>query len=86
MTVRLKPEVSEKLEALARDMKRSKAYLANEAIEAYVDVNSWQIARIKEALAEDAAGGPGAPHEQVVEWVESWGTDHELPMPKPKTS
>src|SRR6266403_4078835 len=47
MTVRLKPEVSERLEMLARDTKRSKAYLASEAIEAYVELNSWQVAHIK---------------------------------------
>jgi len=34
MTVRLKPEVSERLEMLARDTKRSKAYLSSEAIDA----------------------------------------------------
>jgi len=77
MTVRLKPEVSDKLEVLARDMKRSKAYLASEAIEAYVDVNSWRIAHIKEALEEDRADRPGISHEEVVEWMNSWGTGHE---------
>jgi len=86
MTVRLRPEVSEKLEALARDMKRSKAYLASEAIEVFVDVNIWQIAHIKQALEEDGTGAPGIAHEEVVEWMESWGTDHEVPMPKPKAS
>lgn len=86
MTVRLKPEVSEKLEALARDMKRSKAYLASEAIEAYVDINAWQVAHIKEALDEDELDTPGVPDEEVVAWMESWGTDQELPPPKPKRS
>jgi predicted transcriptional regulator len=86
MTVRLKPEVSEKLEMLARDVKRSKAYLASEAIEAYVDLNSWQIAHIKDALDEEESGARGVPHEKVVDWIESWGTDRERPMPKPETS
>src|SRR5437588_419431 len=86
MTVRLNPEVSEKLEALARNMKRSKGYLASEAIETYVDLNAWQVAHIKEALEEDESGAPGVPHQQVVAWMESWGTDHELPPPKPKRS
>ena len=47
MTVRLPPEVSDKLEALARDTKRSKSYLAGEAIASYVEMNAWQVARIK---------------------------------------
>ena len=86
MAVRLKPEVSEKLEALARDMKRTKAYLASAAIEVYVDLNAWQVAHIKEALEEDESGAPGVQHEEVVAWMGSWGTDHEFPPPAPKRS
>jgi RHH-type transcriptional regulator, rel operon repressor / antitoxin RelB len=84
MTVRLTPELSEKLDALARDAKRSKSYLAGEAIAAYVEMNAWQIARIKEALDEARSGASGVSHEEVVRWMESWGTDHELPRPSPK--
>ena len=86
MTVRLKPEVSERLDALARDTKRSKSYLASEAIESYVNLNEWQVAHIKAALAEDEQGGPGVPHADVAAWMDSWGTDHELPRPEPKKS
>ena len=86
MTVRLKPEVRDKLDALARDTKRSKSRLATEAIETYVNLNAWQVAHIKAALAEDEAGAPSVPHEEVVRWIESWGTDHELPQPEPKKS
>jgi RHH-type rel operon transcriptional repressor/antitoxin RelB len=86
MTVHLKPEVKDKLDALARDTKRSKSHLASEAIERYVDLNEWQVAHIRAALAEDEAGGPGVPHEEVVRWIESWGTDCELPRPEPKKS
>lgn len=86
MTVRLAPEVREKLDALARDTKRSRSYLASEAIETYVNLNTWQVAHIKAALAEDEKGGPGVPHEEVVRWIESWGTDHELPRPEPRKS
>ena len=84
MTVRLKPEVRDKLDALARDTKRSKSRLATEAIETYVDIHAWQIAHIKAALAEDEEGGPGVPHDEVVHWLESWGTTNERTRPKPK--
>jgi RHH-type transcriptional regulator, rel operon repressor / antitoxin RelB len=86
MTVRLTPEVSDKLEALARDTKRSKSNLASEAIESYINLNAWQVAHIKAALAEDEEGTPGVPHEEVVRWMESWGTDDELPRPETKKS
>lgn len=86
MTVRLTPETNRKLDALARDTRRSKSYLATEAIEKYVDLNSWQVDHIKAALAEDEQGGPGVPHEEVMRWVKSWGTKRELPKPKPRKS
>ena len=84
MTVLLTPEVNDRLEALARDTKRSKSDLASEPIEAYVALNEWQIAHIKAALAEDDRGGPGLPHEEVVAWMRSWGTGQEVPRPEPK--
>ena len=83
MTVRIAPDLSEKLDALARDTKRTKAFLAGEAIAAYVDRNAWQIAHINAGLAEAESGAPGVPHEDMVRWTESWGTDHELPPPEP---
>lgn len=86
MTVRLTPEVNDKLEALARDTKRSKSYLASEAITSYVDRNAWQIDEIKKGLDEARSGTPGVPHEQVEEWVRSWGTQNELPRPTAKRS
>lgn len=86
MTVRLSPELDEKLTALARERKRSKADLASEAIAAYVDVDAWQVSHIEESLAEARSGEPGVLHEDVVRWVESWDTEHELPRPKARKS
>ena len=86
MTVRLKPEVRERLDALARDTKRSTSNLASEAIETYLNLNGWQVAHIKAALTEDEAGGPTVPHQEVMQWIQSWGTDRELPRPQPKKS
>ena len=86
MTVRLTSEVSEKLEALARDTKRSKSYLASEAIASYVDRNAWQIEEIKRGLDEARSGTPGIPHEEVEKWLRSWGTKNELPRPTAKKS
>jgi predicted transcriptional regulator len=38
------------------------------------------IAEAEVALKE----GRFVPHEEVVKWLESWGTPDELPRPKPK--
>lgn len=44
-----------------------------------------------EVLAEDARRlaefnrtGEGVPWDEVRAWMKSWGTDHELPVPKPR--
>ena len=84
MTVRIPPEVSDKLDVLARDTKRSKAYLASEAIASYVEHNAWQVARIKASLDDAKSGSPGVPHAAVEQWVKSWDTDNELPRPAAK--
>jgi predicted transcriptional regulator len=83
MTVRIPLEISSKLDGLARDTKRSKAYLAGEAISSYVQRNAWQVARIKDSLEDAKSGTPGIPHEEMERWVESWGSDNELPPPEP---
>jgi RHH-type transcriptional regulator, rel operon repressor / antitoxin RelB len=41
---------------LARRTKRSKSFLAAEAIAAYVELNEWQIAEIMDGLAELDSG------------------------------
>ena len=82
MTVRLTPERSDKLKALARDAKRSKSYLASEAIALYVEMNAWQVARIKAALAEARSGVPGVSHEELVRRGEPWGTENKRWKPK----
>jgi predicted transcriptional regulator len=77
LTVRLSPELIAKLGLLARDMGRDPAAVAIMAIETYID--AWQVQRIREALDEDQSGTPGVPHEEVMQWLESWGTENELP-------
>ena len=50
-TIRLDDETLAKLDALAADTDRSRNWLAAKAIENYVELNTWQIGRIKEGVA-----------------------------------
>ena len=84
MTVRITPAVSAKLRALARDTKRSKSYLASEAIASYVEQNAWQIEEIKQGLEEAKSDAPGVSHAQVEKWVRSWATKRKVRRPRPK--
>lgn len=63
-TIRLDDETLAKLDALAADTDRSRNWLATKAIEQYVELNAWQIERIKEGLAE-ADRGEFATEEEV---------------------
>jgi len=56
VTARIDAALKAKLEALSRATKRSKSYLAAEAIAAYIELNEWQIAEIEAGIAELDAG------------------------------
>ena len=82
LTVRVDRSTKERLEAVARETRRSKSFLAGEAIEEYLAVQEWQKARIHEALSSVERGEVIA-HKDVMTWIDSWGSDNERPKPKP---
>jgi predicted transcriptional regulator len=56
VTVRLEPELRQRLDRLARAQRRSRSFVATEAIREYVQVNEWQIEETQKALAEADRG------------------------------
>jgi RHH-type transcriptional regulator, rel operon repressor / antitoxin RelB len=56
MTIRLESTVKRRLDRLSAATKRSKSFLAAEAIREYVAINEWQIQEIRSAIAEADAG------------------------------
>jgi predicted transcriptional regulator len=80
-TVRLDASIKKRLERLAKNTGRSRSYLAAEAIGEYLDVNEWQVAGIKNAIAS-LDQGKGISHDKVKKWVASWGSAKELPVPQ----
>jgi predicted transcriptional regulator len=65
MTIRVTPETKQKLERIAGETRRSKSFLAAEAVSAYVDRELEIIDGIRRGLA-DVKAGRVAPHEQVM--------------------
>jgi predicted transcriptional regulator len=65
MTIRIRPDVKEKLDRIASDTQRSKSFLAGEAVAAYVERELEIIDGIKRGMA-DVAAGRVVPHEQVM--------------------
>ncbi|MHB8502131.1 MAG: CopG family ribbon-helix-helix protein [Candidatus Acidiferrales bacterium] len=56
VTLRLDGGLTGKLDKLARATRRSRSFLAAEAIRDYVALNSWQIEEIHKGLAEANRG------------------------------
>jgi predicted transcriptional regulator len=81
LSVRLDPNVKDRLERLAERTKRSKSFLAAEAIAAYVEAEDWQLGEIAAGLAE-LDNGEMVEHDNVVEWLRSWGKPSESAPPR----
>jgi RHH-type rel operon transcriptional repressor/antitoxin RelB len=80
-SVRLDRSAKVRLQKLAKSTGRSRAFLAAEAIVAYLDTNEWQVAGITKALAS-LDRGKGIAHARVSEWIASWETQKERRSPR----
>ncbi len=80
-SVRLDRSAKTRLQKLAKSTGRSRAFLAAEAISAYLDINEWQIAGITKALAS-LDRGKAIAHIRVSDWVASWETRKERRAPR----
>ena len=69
------------LERLAKSTGRSRSFLAAEVINEYLEVNQWQVTGVKQAIASlDRC--EGVTHDRVKDWVKSWGSKKERPIPR----
>ena len=80
-TVRVDTGVKKRLERLAKSTGRTRSFLAAEAINEYLEINEWQVAGIKRAIAS-LDRGEGIPHESIKDWVASWDSANEKPVPE----
>ncbi len=71
VTLRLDPELRKRLDHLARTQRRSRSFIAAEAIREYMAVNQWQIKEISKGL-EEADRGDFATEEQVRRTLSKW--------------
>ena len=81
LSVRIDAGTKKRLETLAKRARRSKSFLAAEAITAFVEAESWQLDEIQAGLAELEAGR-GIPHKDVANWLRSWGRKRERRPPR----
>ncbi len=81
LSVRLDIETKKRLEVLAKRARRSKSFLAAEAIVAFVEAESWQLDEIQLGL-RGLDEGRGVPHKEVAKWLRSWGQRREGKAPR----
>jgi predicted transcriptional regulator len=70
MTIRLSSETKQKLERLAVDTRRSKSFLAAEAVSAYVERELEIIDGIRRGMA-DVEAGRVVPHDEAMAEVQA---------------
>lgn len=71
----------DRLQTLAQTVGRSTEALATLAIESYLNLDTWQVEAIREAVEKADAGGPFIHHEDVVANFEALGRGEEPPAP-----
>jgi len=81
VSVRLQPDLNDRVAAIATALDRSKSWVIEQAIKDYVELEDWRRAAIEEGLRA-ADEGRVVAHEDVVAWVRSWDQPDELPPPK----
>jgi predicted transcriptional regulator len=83
VSLRLGAELRSGLEKIAKAENRSISYVAQEAISQYVDAKTWMHEQILEAYEASLTETEFISGDAVMKWVNSWGTESELPVPKP---
>ena len=81
LSFRVSPEKAKKIERLSKATDRPKSWLLEQALEAYLEAQAWQVEHI-EASLDDLMAGKGVPHERVAGWLAGWGTDDEGEPPR----
>ena len=80
ISFRLTSEKLAKLEELAASTDRSRSWHIEQALDAYLEVQTWQLQHIEKGIASIREGRI-VPHERVREWLLSWGKDDEREPP-----
>ena len=81
LSIRIDAQTKRRLDALSKRSRRSKSFLAAEAIAAYIESEEWQLGELQAGIAE-LDSGQEASHEKVSKWLTSWGKPGESKAPR----
>ena len=76
MSIRLDPKLKSRLDKLSVATRRSKSFLAAEAVREFVELNEWQIEDIKAAVKE-ADAGDFSSDQEVRAVFNKWGVNED---------
>lgn len=83
-SVRMPDELLAELEAAAERARRSKGWIINDAVKEYLAREARKENMLEETLEAlaDIRAGRVIDGNEVMDWLESWGTDGEKAAPK----
>jgi len=81
LSIRIDSDTKRRLDSLSRRSKRSRSFLAAEAIAAYVESEEWQLGEIQAGITE-LESGQEVSHEKIAKWLRSWGSKAETKPPR----
>ena len=76
MSIRLDTKLKSRLDKLSAATRRSKSFLAAEAVREFVELNEWQIEDIKAAVKE-ADAGDFSSDQEVLTVFNKWGVNED---------
>jgi predicted transcriptional regulator len=84
-SIKLDPDMKDRVQRVAESMRRTPHWVMKEAVEKYITDaerrEAWERDSL-EALREMDETGLHVTGEEVMVWLESWGTDDEKPAPE----
>ena len=82
-SIRLNSEIEKPLADLTKELDRSKNYLINQAVKEFVARQKMEQDRWQDTLEalDSVKNGRLIDADVVEKWMDSWGSNDELPMP-----
>ena len=81
LTIRVPSHIKTSLASLGKILHRSKSYIAERAIEEYLEQHAWQIPELQ-AAEQEIKQGVFVSEAKVNSYLSSWGTTNEQSAPK----
>lgn len=83
-SVRMPDDLLSQLDQAAKLLRRSKGWIINDAVKEYLareERKARMLEETREALA-DIKAGRVVEGTEIMDWLDTWGTDMEKPLPK----